>query len=368
MSNVKMSDQKNFCLKKVFAAIFIFLTLILTAFFYAPSFKYWVIGRFNKQLQLIFGLERIQKIVERGFFYYPSSLAIDSEGVLYVADTGNRVIKKVSTTGVVTSVSDEAGVAIKFEAPVGVAVDSAQNIYVADQVRGAIYKITKGKLIFITGKPGVRGFVDGKVEDATFNYPTDLALDSAGNIYVADSGNDTVRKITPSGIVSTVAGMSQTPGRMDSTFGSMRMPRGLCIDQSQNVFIADFNNHLIRKLSQQLVTLAGTGEPGTKDGIGKMAEFNYPASVVTDTWGNVYVSDMGNHAIRILTPSGEVRTFAGKIGESGDRDGTGKDARFKNPIGIVMDSSGNLYVADSGNSVIRKIKVSSGEVTTFAGK
>ncbi|MCF0061773.1 hypothetical protein MUK70_21260 [Dyadobacter chenwenxiniae] len=201
---------------------------------------------------------------------------------------------------------------------------------------------------------GIYGFADGDGKDAAFSDAYGLTTDAAGNVYVADGNNNRIRKITPHGIVTTVAG--------DSIFGSndgsvsealFSYPHGLVVDGNGNVFVADSGNSLIRKISRDGVvsTIAGNGVIGFKNGVGKAAQFNFPADLVLDPQGNLYVSDGANHCIRKVTQDGTVSTFA-----------TG----FGFPEGIEIDKVGNLYVADTGGFVIRKV-TPEGAVSVLAG-
>ena len=205
---------------------------------------------------------------------------------------------------------------------------------------------------------------------AGFNIPTGVAVDSAGNVYVADQGNHTIRKITPAGVVSTLAGLAGSAGSTDGTGSAARFfqPLGVAVDAAGNVYVADTNNQTIRKITPAGVvsTLAGlANSQGSTDGTGSAARFFAPTSVAVDAVGDVYVADDSNHTIRKITPAGVVSTLAGLAGSAGFADGTGSAARFNNPSGVTVDAAGNAYVADSDNSAIRKI-TPAGVVTTFA--
>ncbi|MEA2345472.1 MAG: hypothetical protein QOF63_3641 [Thermoanaerobaculia bacterium] len=185
-----------------------------------------------------------------------------------------------------------------------------------------------------------------------------MATDSSGNVYVADSYNHAIRKITPAGAVTTLAGLAGTGGSADGTGSAARFyyPEGVTTDSSGNVYVADFYNHTIRKITPAgaVTTLAGlAGSLGSADGTGSAARFGLPYGVATDSSGNVYVADSYNNTIRKITPVGAVTTLAGLAGNSGSADGPGSAARFRNPGGIAINSSGNVYVADSLNFTIR---------------
>ncbi len=219
----------------------------------------------------------------------------------------------------------------------------------------------------ITTYAGVWGglMCDGTTDGATFNNPTSICKDLAGNIYIADFGNHRIRKMTPLGVVTTVAGSVQ--GYLDGigTAAKFYRPTGICIDNSGNLYVADAANFKIRKIDTNgnVTTLAGSTF-GYADGTGIAAKFNGLSGLCCDVNGNIFVADKANHRIRKITPSGVVTTFAGSI--SGYLDANGTAAMFYNPTGICITTSGDFYITDSGNHRIRKI-TSSGTVTTLAG-
>ncbi len=314
-------------------------------------------------------------------FNLPQGIATDSAGNVYVADTGNHTIRKITLAGVVSTLVgsagstgsiDGTGTAARFNSPRGLAPDSAGNVYVADTDNHTIRKITPaGVVSTLAGSAGVSGSDDGTGTAARFDTPFGLATDAAGNVYVADTNNHTIRKITPAGMVSTLAGSAGASGSVDGTGTAARFnsPRSLTTDAAGNVYVADSNNHTIRKITPVGVvsTLAGSaGSTGSVDGTGTAARFNFPYGLATDSVGNVYVADTGNHTIRKITPAGVVSTLAGSAGNTGSADGTGTAARFDTPFGLATDAAGNVYVADSNNHTIRKI-TPAGVVSTLAG-
>lgn len=215
------------------------------------------------------------------------------------------------------------------------------------------------------------GAADGVGSDARFYIPSGAAVDLAGNVFIADSGNHTIRRITPTGVVSTFAGQTGTPGFDDGRGGAARftLPQDVAVDHFGIIYVADAGNHTIRKITAEgvVTTLAGlAGSSGSRDGIGALARFNFPASVAVDPEGNVYATDSEAHTIRKVTPAGVVTTLAGIAGVSGDSNGTGTKARFNEPMGIEFAPNGNLYVADLGNFMIRKVS-RDGVVRTHAG-
>ena len=243
--------------------------------------------------------------------------------------------------------------------PSGVAVDNAGNVYVADSYNQTIRKVTPGGVVrTLAGLAGSYGGADGTGSAARFNYPSGVAVDSAGNIYVADTSSDTIRKVTPGGVVTTLATVVPFAG-----------PQGVAVDSAGNVYVADTWNNRIRKVTPSgvVTTLAGlAGNSGSADGTGSAALFNFPSGVAVDSTGNVYVADTYNCTIRKVTPDGVVTTLAGVAETPGSADGTGRAARFSNPTGVAVDSAGNVYVADTGNNTIRKV-TAGGVVTTLAG-
>lgn len=284
----------------------------------------------------------------------------------------------VSTTGVSTvagwpgwsGFADGQGSAGRFNYTGSVRLDAAGTIYVADASNHTVRKITpSGFVSTLAGSPGVSGTADGPGPAARFNGPAGVALDASGNVYVADSQNYTIRKITPDGTVSTLAGRAGTQGRGDGTGSGATFydPENLAIDQAGNLYIADGAGNIVRKVTPAgvVTTIAGSGTAGSTNGVGTAARFNLLAGIAVDASGNIYVGDLNNNMVRKITPDGTVTTLAGST-RSGSADGTGTSARFYGPTGLAVDSSGNVYVADSYNNAVRKI-TSAGVVTTLAG-
>lgn len=225
--------------------------------------------------------------------------------------------------------------------------------------------------ITLAGSAGQIGSADGINSAARFNWPMWVAVDRTGNLYVADWGNHTIRQLASSGAVTTLAGLAGTPGIADGTGSAARFngPMGLAVDDPGNLFLADWGNHTIRQITPSGVvrTLAGlAGSSGSEDGTSSSARFNHPAGVAVDNAGNLFVADSANYTIRKVTPAGVVTTMAGLAGSGGKADGTGSAARFRKPYGIAVDNEGNVYVADKDSYTIRRV-TPAGIVTTLAG-
>lgn len=297
-------------------------------------------------------------------FDHPIGLATDSFGNIYVADAWNHKIRKITPAGVVITLAgstqgfaDGPGVAAKFNSPQGVATDASDNIYVADSSNNKIRKITPEGLVSTLAGSDLQGFADGTGASAQFNLPIGVATDISGNVYVADQFNNKIRKITQTGVVTTLAGSTQGFADGIGTAAQFNNPIGIATDMSGNVYVGDIVNYKIRKITPAGIvsTLAGSTQ-GFADGIGAAAQFYYPFGVATDATGNVYVADNNNNKIRKISPTGVVTTLAGST--PGFADGTGGTAQFFNPQGVATDAQGNIYIsnfADFGNHNIRKI-------------
>jgi hypothetical protein len=214
---------------------------------------------------------------------------------------------------------------------------------------------------------GTPGFLDNTGINAQFNYPMHLAIDLNGNIFVADSNNHRIRKISPAGVVTTIAGSSSGFADGIGNDAQFYYPEGIAVDNLGNIFVADAGNNRIRKITSTgfVTTLAGNGTFGFADGNGTLAKFWTPSGIAIDSNGAIIVAEKQNNRIRKVLQNGDVSTIAGN-GTSGSSDGIGTTAQFRNPFGIAIDIEGNIYVADSGNNRIRKI-TTTGVVTTLAG-
>lgn len=313
-------------------------------------------------------------------FLSMDAVAVDRAGNVYVADTGNHTIRKIGPDGMVTTLAGMAGEhgsadgvrsAARFYYPHGIATDGHGIVYVADSWNHTIRRITPGGSVStLAGVAGAKGASDGKGVEARFFFPFGIAVGPRGDIYVADEKNCTIRKVTAQGIVTTIAGRAGSRGTSDGAGTAARFneARGVATDDSGNVYVADTYNHTIRKITPAgfVSTLAGVaGTAGSADGALTTARFNNPLDVATDRHGNVYVADTYNHTIRKLS-RGVVTTVAGEADSIGSSDGQGGAARFNHPIGLAIDHAGNVLVADYHNHAIRRM-TPSGLVTTVAG-
>jgi sugar lactone lactonase YvrE len=313
-------------------------------------------------------------------FPNPSGLALDANHILYVADASSNTISRVTATGVVTpwagatgtaGSTDETGAKALFNQPAAVAATAASMVYVADSANATIRQITPaGVVTTFAGSAVSRGHADGLGTAATFSRPVGLAVDVSGNLYVADATNHTIRKITPAGAVTTCAGTAGVAGSTDGTGPAalFHSPSGIAIDNGGNVYVADTGNNTIRQITPAgvVTTLAGlAGFSGSADGAGTSARFNQPSGLALDAAGSLYVADTGNSVIRRVTAAGVVTTFAGLSTVAGRRDATGTAALFNQPKALACDSGGNLYVADAGNAALGVI-TPVGVVTTVS--
>lgn len=283
-------------------------------------------------------------------FYNPKSVAVDDLGNLYVADYNNHRIRKITIDGTVSTIAggargylDANGVNARFNYPTGVDVDAYGSVYVADHGNQRIRKITPdGTVTTLAGSS--LGFLDGTGAGARFAYPLDVAVAKDGFVYVSDRNNNRIRKISPIGVVTTLA--------------SVQSPNGLEVDSSGTIYVANYNGNKIEKVTSTgtVTTLAGQGPAQSLDGTGTSARFNRPLGLAIDNSGDIYVSEGNGHRIRKVTTAGVVTTVAGN--SAGFLEGDDTTARFNLPYSIAAGKSGVLYVADDNNHRIRKIDVS----------
>jgi sugar lactone lactonase YvrE len=316
------------------------------------------------------GLKTLQKAIQIASASAVLALLTACGGGGTSSFTPPSVVSTFAGTAGSSGATDGTDVAARFGGPTGVAVDSGGNVYVADD--STIRKITSaGVVTTLAGTAGATGSTDGTGSAARFNRSMGVAVDSSGNVYVADSGNKVIRKVTSAGVVTTLAGTAGVDGSADGTgsAASFGAPNGIAVDSSGNVYVSDYAKHVIRKITSAgvVTTLAGTaGVSGSTDGTGAAARFFSPWGVAVDSSGNLYVVDFGSSTVRKITSAGVVTTLAGSSGITGSTDGTGNAARFFRPTAVGVDSSGNVYVADTFNATVRKI-TSAGVVTTYAG-
>jgi serine/threonine protein kinase, bacterial len=266
--------------------------------------------------------------------------------------------------------ADGQGTAAQFRFPAGLAIDSSDTLYVADRTNHSIRKVTPSGAVTTWAGTFATGFVDGQGNDARFYTPFDVAVAKDNTVYVVDSWNNAIRKISPSGYVTTLAG-SGTAGYADGTGAAAQFngPNGIVVDDTTgNVYVADFNNRRIRKItpSGEVTTFAGSGTAGSVDGPATTAQFRGPTGIDIDETGALYVADVSNNQIRKITASGYVSTVAGASSLGAYVDGDALSARFNAPYDVVIGDEGVLYVADRNNFRIRAI-ARNGEVSTVAG-
>lgn len=304
-----------------------------------------------------------------------AGIALDSTGTIYFTDARDHVVRTFDPEGGVATLAGAAprdgGESAVFRQPQGIAADTGGNLYVADRLNHVIRRVAPdGTVSTLAGSPGEAGGMDGNGAQARFYYPEDVTAGTGGTVYVADSLNYAVRRIAADGTVTTIAGMPGQQGYADGSGQAARFGNlaGIARDADGNLYVADRGNHVIRRISPQgrVSTLAGSpGQSGHQNGTGAAARFSSPGDLTVDTDGNVYVLD-GGSTLRRITPEGVVTTIAGSPGQWGETDGTGDAARFYTPRGIAFGADGNLYVADTGNNAIRRV-TPAGEVATVAG-
>jgi len=311
---------------------------------------------------------------------FPTAVAVDSSGNVYIADEFNQRIRRVDTSGQMTTVagngtaafSDGTATTSSLNLPTGVAADSAGNIFIADSANQRIREVSGGNIMTIAGNGSYDFGGDGSAGvDAQIDSPAGVATVPTGGFVFSDLGNQRIRRVDSGGNINTIAGTGSCAydGEGLATTHSLCYPYGVARDSAGNVYIADSNNQRIRKVdtSGNMSTIAGNGTAGFSGdgGAATAASLNYPSGVAADAGGNVYIADTGNQRIRKVNTTGTISTIAGNgnVGFNGDGAATGH--RLYNPAAIAVDSSGNLYIADTDNELIRK--VSGGNMTTIAG-
>jgi sugar lactone lactonase YvrE len=304
-------------------------------------------------------------------FYYPFGITIDSQGTLYVGDSNNNQIRKVAPDGTTTTLAGDGGYGYadgtggvagttQFANPEGVAVDANGNVYVADLGNERIRVVAPDGTTTTLAGNGDAGFADGVGGGATFYAPYGLGVNLRGELLVADSFNMRIRKVLTDGTTTTLAGDGDA-GFLDGPGDQAQFlyPFGVAVGPLGNAFVADYINYRVRRVAPDgtTTTLAGNGDAGYVDGTGGptgTTEFGGPIGVAVDAHGNVYVADVGNSRIRKIAPDGTTTTLAGD-GDAGYLDGPAGQAQFGEPTGVAVDSRGIVYVSDYGNQRIRMI-------------
>ena len=312
--------------------------------------------------------------------FHPDGLTVDSLGNIYIADQNHNRIRKVDVNGVITTVagngntqfSGDGGLATSATVYIagnhnGLAVDALGNLYIADDGHHRIRKVdSKGIITTVagTGTPGYSGD-GGSATSAQLFRPSGVAIDAAGNLYIADTNNRCVRKVDPKGVITTLAGTGAFGNTGDggpAISATMETPLDVAVDAQGNVYVADQDTATVRKITPTgiISTVAGNGTFGFSGdgGPAKNAAFASPYSVTVDSQGNLYISDNGNHRIRKVDASGTLTTVAGN-GSNAPNNGDGGPPASANvlPDGVAFDSAGNYYVADLGHNLIRKVTV-----------
>jgi sugar lactone lactonase YvrE len=316
----------------------------------------------------------------------PTSVVADGAGGFYVASEKQNRVYRVSVDGKLSLVAGNGtegftgdggpAAAARLDFPRGLAVDTIGNLFIADTVNNRIRKVTPAGVISTVAGNGTHGFGGdgGPATSAQLDYPRGVAVDAAGNLFIADTGGNRIRKVTPAGVISTVAGDGTFGFRGDggaATSAQLRNPFSVEADAAGNLFIADYNNNRIRKVTPvgMISTVGGGGTFGSGDGgPATSAQLSSPASVAVDAAGNLLIADSENHCIRKVTPAGVISTMAGIYGTwgyGGDGD-PANSAQLNSPQGIAVDATGNVFIADSENNRVRKV-TPAGVISTVAG-
>ncbi|WP_426672077.1 putative Ig domain-containing protein [Mucilaginibacter sp. McL0603] len=298
-------------------------------------------------------------------FNFAIAAAVDKQGDLYVADQTNHCIYKISPSGVTTHLAggydstqygfiDGTGDAARFAEFGGLTIDKSGNIFVTDYGNVAIRKITPaGVVTTIAGGNGI-GFADGTVSAAHFSFPVGIVVDANGNLFVTDEFNYAIRKITPAGVVTTLAGGTSGTADGTGTAAQFTYSDEIMIDASGNLYVDD--NYNVRKITPGgvVTTIAGNGTPGFVNGPAASARFDGPAGMSADKKGNIYVSDFYNKSVRRISPAGNVSTLVG-VDSLGNPKSVGNHYSFATPDAMAIDSTGNLFVCDAGNDIVKVI-------------
>jgi sugar lactone lactonase YvrE len=318
--------------------------------------------------------------------YIPERMALDRDGNLYIVDTFNNRIRRVDTHGVITTVAGNGDFAFsgdygpatqaRLSSPRGVAVDVHHNLYIADTFNSRIRKVDRsGVITTVAGNFGAGFSGDGGPADqANLNFPRAIVQDREGNLYIADTGNDRVRRVDRSGVITTAAGTGASTYSGDglkATQATVNAPSGVASDPDGNLYIADTGNNRVRRVDRRgvITTVAGNGDDGfSGDGSpATRASLAAPQGVAVDAQGNLYIADTGNNRVRRVDRSGVITTVAGDGVRAYSGDGLrAPQASLNAPSGVTLDTEGNLYIADTGNSRVRRTDPS-GVISTVAG-
>jgi sugar lactone lactonase YvrE len=316
---------------------------------------------------------------------HPRSIALDGVGGFYVSSEHKNRIYHVTADGRfrvaagvgIVGYSGDGGQAKSAQLirPYGVAVDSTGNLYIADTGKNRIRKVTPAGVITTIAGNGNNGYSgdDGPAASAILRGPTNVAMDSAGNLYIADTGNNRIRKVTPAGVITTIVGNGEKGCNGDggpASLAQLYWPHSVAVDSGGNLYVSDTHNNRIRKVTSAgvIATIAGNGTDGFSgdDGPAASAKLSMPECITVDSAGNLYIADRRNHRVRKVTPAGMITTIAGNgTYGSGGDGGWATSAQLETPYGLAMDSAGNLYISDSENRV-RKV-TPGGLITTVAG-
>jgi sugar lactone lactonase YvrE len=294
-----------------------------------------------------------------------SAVCLDGTGNLFITDRGNNRIRKITATGTVTTITgdgtfgyaDGPVATAQFNGLTGISIDATGNLYVCDGSNHRIRKISSAGTVSTLAGTGVNGFADGAGNVAQFSFPRSILFDNnSSNLYVTDQ-NYRLRKITSTGVVSSIAG-NGVSGFADGTGAAAQFTliAGLGVTSNGDIYASDANNHRIRKITSAgvVTTYAGTGISGNANGNAALATFDFPSGIAIDATGNIYTPQPFRNNIRMISSSSVVSTFAGK-GTTGNTNGAGNVAEFNAPRAIAISSDGIIYVLDSDNHIIRKI-------------
>jgi uncharacterized protein (TIGR03437 family) len=314
----------------------------------------------------------------------PQGVAVDASGAVYIADSANNRVRVVSPAGIITTFAGDGTVGYadadaatdgQLHTPTGLAIDKSGNLYIADSGNSVVRQVsTTGAITTVAGSSAVGYFGDGGPATSAYLVgPLDVAVDGSGDLFIADTGNAVIRKVTPDGNINTVAGSNIVGFSGDggkATSAELNQPRGVAVDSSGNIYIAEYGDSRIRNVSNGTIsTIAGTGVIGfSGDGSqSAKAQLASPWSVCVDSGGNVYVADQSNFRIRKITSDGTISTVAGDglLSYSGDG-GQAAKAQLDGPQGLGMDSAGNLYIADTQNNAVREV-FAGGLMASIAG-